>query len=227
MEFGQARDAEGAQGAFDVEFAGLAFGGEGLIDGLWDDAFGEIEHFLEALTVADHDLAAHPELVQGAFFNFAGGDFRPAIDEGFAFDLAQEERAFLFDTREHAAHGFFQVRRIFTPMNFAFEFLHQGAGETVVAHGEVGGGVVPVFEDGAVGVVQLMEHVGVVIGDVGPEDVVVGALDDGDGVDLDVAEVFDGAEGGGFALAERCGAFGKALGAQGNQAGLSVGDMRH
>lgn len=61
----------------------------------------------------------------------------------------------------------------------------------IICHGYVGGGVCPVFEDASVYGEQLAEHVGGEAGVVVPEDVVVRAFDDGDGVDLYVAEAFD------------------------------------
>ena len=94
--------------------------------------------------------------------------------------------------------------------------------ETIVPHGKVSGCVGPVFKHSLFGD-ELIEVSGLIAGSSSPESMVVGALDDGDGIDLNVAEVFDGFECGGFRRAFRTG--GKnALGEERELAGFGDGE---
>jgi len=61
----------------------------------------------------------------------------------------------------------------------------------------------PVFEHGFVDALGLPQIGALIFGDPGPENMVVAALDDVDGVDLHIAEMFNGGGGRLRALAER------------------------
>jgi hypothetical protein len=50
----------------------------------------------------------------------------------------------------------------------------------------------PVFENGFVDALRLAQILAAIAGNAGPENMMVTALDDVDGVDLDIAEMLDG-----------------------------------
>lgn len=222
VELGEAGDAKGAQGAADVEVGSFSRGGEFSVGAGREDVVRKVEDFLHAVSAADHEVSAHPELAQGAALDLAHAFVGPAGGLAFGFDIAKAEGAVGADEAEHAAHGGAELGGVFAPLELGAVVAHEGKRVAVVAGGEVGGGVVPVFEGGGFRL-QGVEVLGPVVGHARPEDVMVGALDDVDGVDLDVTEVLEGGEGAGRAEAEGGGSFSQTLSAERKRTGLGEG----
>ena len=80
---------------------------------------------------------------------------------------------------------------------------HGGNEKAQIPGRHIGQGVGPVFEHALVDALGLMQMPAPVGRDARPQDMVVAPLDDVDGVDLHIAEMFDRRAGGRGAIAER------------------------
>ena len=161
-------------------------------------AFGEVVGFFHAVARGDHEVALQEEFVQRAPFVAPVPPVAVAFFAGFRY-VAQGERAFAADAvQELLRECFVDVEpRVFAGANA----LHAHGGKAVITHRQISGGMRPVLEDMALPY-QGVEMVGLIIVRTCPQDMMVGAGDDGDGVDLYVTEMFDGAARGNQSLAE-------------------------
>jgi hypothetical protein len=100
---------------------------------------------------------------------------------------------------------------------------HQAEAKAVIFGGEKGSGVVPVFKNPGIRGLKFVEHLGLVISDTGPENVMMRPLEDADGIDLDIAEVLDAIQDAGFPETEWTGVIGQALRAEHNCPRLGQG----
>jgi hypothetical protein len=124
----------------------------------------------------------------------------------------------MFENRLHEVAVLFLSLEDPAVLRGLIEVAHPREVEAVIGHGEIGEGMAPVLEHAVVHGLELVEHIGVVVEAAGPEDMVVSAPDNGEGVDLDVTEMLYGA-GDAFLTSGEGGLFAEELGLEGQTAG--------
>ncbi len=142
------------------------------------DALGDREHagIEQKLQRPLRRLAARPQML--------------LVDQHVVVDVADGQRAVLPDQPQDLA----QIRRLDRRepfMALALVALHGGNEETQIACRHVGQRMGPVFEHAFVDALGLTQVRAPIAGDPVPQNMVMAALDDVDGVDLHIAEVLD------------------------------------
>jgi hypothetical protein len=124
------------------------------------------------------------------------------VDQHVVVDVTDRQRAVAPDQPQHLAQiGRLHGRKPF--MALALMAPHRGNKEAHIPGRHIGQGVGPVFEHAFVDALGLTQIGAPIFGDPSPENMVMAALDDVDGVDLHIAEMFNGGGGRLRALAER------------------------
>ena len=147
-----------------------------------------LEH---AVALGDRDPAFVERQLQRPLRRLAAGPGMYLLHQHVIVDVADRQRAVLFEEPHHLA----QICRLdlaepfvaLAPVN-----LHGRHEETKIPGRHIGQRVGPVFEHAFVDALGLAQIRAPVFGNAAPENVMVAALDHVDGVDLHVAEVFDG-----------------------------------
>ena len=144
-----------------------------------------LEH---AVTLADGDDAGIERQLQRPLRRLAAGPQMFLVHQHVVVDVADGQRAVLSEQPQHLAQvgGFYACEPLVTlaPVQF-----HVGNEEGQVFRRHIGQGVGPVLEDAFADALRLTQ-IGAPIGrDAGPQNMVMRALDDADGVDLHIAQM--------------------------------------
>ena len=198
----QAHDPLRAQGA--VEQVGGGLGRQGR---LWrlvpaEMALNQFIGLEHAVALRDRKHAGIEGELQRAFRRLAARPQMLLLRQHVVFDITDGQRAVAPDQPHHLAHVC-RADRTDPPMAFSLVQLHGRQEEAKVLGRHVRQSVRPVFEHALVDALGLTQ-IGAPVGrNAGVENMVVTALDDVDGVDLHIAEMFDRGSGRARALAER------------------------
>jgi len=95
------------------------------------------EYLLNPPAAANHNIGAHPELVESAAFDLSRGRDGPTLDGTRGFHIADHERAILANHGQHAVHGFPEVGRFVGPMQLPAVFTHEWKREFIISCGQV------------------------------------------------------------------------------------------
>ena len=189
----QADDALRAQGA--IEPIGMGFPHRGRLRRLVRrhlpaemprHQFIGLEH---AVAFADGEEALVECQLQRALRRLAAGPRMLLVNQHVVIDVADRQRAVAPDQPHHLA----QIRRADRTqpfVAFAPVTLHRRHEKAQVFRRHIRQGVGPVFEHAFVDALGLMQIRAPIAGDSGPEYMVMAALDDVDGVDLHIAQMF-------------------------------------
>ena len=143
-------------------------------------ALGQVKDLLEALA-SDHQVAGHEQVLQRAFGGFP---VPPASGSPGGLEMPRHQRPFVAYPRQYVLGlglvGAEPVMAVGADALLAWQRVAE------IAPRQVSGGVRPVFEHR-----RAIEPVGPVAGNARRQDVVMGAFDDADRVDLDEADAVD------------------------------------
>ncbi len=145
-----------------------------------------LEH---AVALADRQHAGIERQLQRPLRRLAAGPQMLLVDQHIVVNVADGQRAVAPDQAQHLA----QVGRLDRAepfMALALVTFHGGKEEAQILCRHVGQRMGPVFEHASVDALGLAQIRAPVIRDAGPQNVMVAALDDVDGVDLDITEMF-------------------------------------
>src|SRR3954462_2632950 len=143
------------------------------------------------------------------------------LDQHVVFDVADRERTALADQPQHLA----QVRgpHLAQPsVALTLVTLHGRNKEAQMLRGHIGQCMGPIFEDALIDALRMAKIRAAIFGNTVPENVVMAALDDIDGVDLHIAKMVDRGGDRLRAIAERNWRV-ELLSMQPNTPGLSLG----
>src|SRR5665213_3024078 len=155
-----------------------------------------------AVALADGQRAGIKRQLQRPLRRLAAGPQMLLFGQDIVVDVADGQRAVAPDQPHHLAQ-IGRRHRGEPPMALALMLLHRRDEEADIAGRHIGQRVGPVFEHALVGALGLAQIASPVVGDAGPQHVVMRALDDVDGVDLHIAEMLDRGGGGRGPGAER------------------------
>jgi hypothetical protein len=178
-------------------------------------------HELIGLQHSDPLTNRHQALIEGYFQNALGrlaAGPRVVFFHRLVFDVADGERAISADTRQHSAQ--LTTGNPAEPVDATLPIpAHVADKETQVLRRHIRQGVRPILKNGFVDGLCLVQMLAPIGGNARVEDVVMAALDDVDGVDLQVAQLRHRRRRCLRAGAERFGGV-QALGMQPDSAGL-------
>ena len=180
----------GAQRAFDeIAVEGFVAGQCG-VQSARQQAFGQIVNLVEALTVADHQLALDEQLFQGDLGRFPVP--APGIIGALCrvFKILGLERALGAHPRKHRIHSF-AIRTAPVALTGG-DGMHVAPTVAVILHGQISRRMGPVFEYPAL-VLKLIQMRGPVARHARPQAVMMRALNHRDRVDLYVTQLLDAA----------------------------------
>jgi len=168
------------------------------IDPIRQYAFGQVVNFLKTLTRIDHEFSLHEQL----FKRLLGGLPVPPsrVTPTGILEVPGAQRALGSNACPNFAHQI--LIAVLEPATLAVHLCHARQGKTIISHWQPGRSMKPVFEDFALSY-QLIEEPGRVIRDPGPQHMVVGAFDHGNGIDLHITQLLDSAQRRPLAAAER------------------------
>ena len=168
------------------------------IDAAWQKTLGQFVALLEPLAFDAHQFAFHEQLLQGELGRLPippAAALLPRI-----LEVTSEQRPFGADAVTHpSAHCFVAAaaRTQFAAGDGAFHRQR----EAVVAHRQIAGRVTPVLERTVLAHQTIQRRLGV-LGNAREKRVMVRPRDHGDGIDLHVAQLFEGLQNAGGAGAD-------------------------
>ena len=146
-----------------------------------------LEH---AVALGDRDPAFIERQLQRPLRRLAARPSVHLLDQHVVLDVANGQRTVFLQEPHHLAQvrGFYFTEPF---MPLAPVQLHRRDEETKILRRHVRQRMRPVFENAFVDALGMMQIRASIIGDAIPEDMMVAALDDVDGIDLHVAEMLD------------------------------------
>ena len=162
------------------------------VHAVWEDPFGQVVDALEIAAFADHQLAGVEQTFQCYLAWLPPLPPRPSLSRLHLLEIRGQQRSFFANAPANVSDRAAILLHPVPGATAAGDGTHAAHVVAIIGHGDVRGGVGPVFEDATVVGQQLVQHPGIVVGLAAPEGVFVGPMDNGDGVDLHVTEAFDG-----------------------------------